>query len=175
VELISAKDYAAMKGVSGVAVHKWLATGKLGPEGDAWNRNGARYLIDPEKADVYLSALPVTMQRSAPTARDAKPAIDHEAAKISREYTRNKATGAGYDAYLKKLEYERKIGRYVLSDEVKQEAYTLYRMVRDSILNIPDRISPIVAAEADTEKVREILTSELTTALEALSTSRVAQ
>jgi hypothetical protein len=169
VELISAKDYAAVKNVSGVAVHKWLTSGKLGPEGDAWKKNGARYLIDPEKADTFLARHAPTMQR--PSDKKEAQTVDPEAEQISREYTKHRSIGAGYDAYLKKLEYERKIGRYVLADEVKQEAYTLYRMVRDAILNIPDRIAPIVAAESDTEKVREMLTSEFIMALEALSTA----
>jgi hypothetical protein len=167
--LVSAKEYAELKGVSPMAVTKWLKAGKLGSEGDAWQKNGAHYLIDTDLADALLEQnQKVTLQRSPSSSRTARE-IDPEIDKISRDYTKHRSIGAGYDAYLKKLDYEMKIGALVRADDVKTEAYTLFRSVRDSILNIPDRIAPIVAAEQDTEKVRSLLNSELLIALESLS------
>jgi len=41
--------------------------------------------------------------------------------------------------------------------------------VRDSIMNIPDRISARLTAETDIDNVRDILTDSLREALQALS------
>ena len=38
-------------------------------------------------------------------------------------------------------------------------------MVRDRILNLPDRLAPLLAAESDERRVREMLVVELRTVL----------
>ncbi len=43
------------------------------------------------------------------------------------------------------------------------------RMIRDQFLNIPARISPIIAAERDPKKIHEILEKEIRQVLESLS------
>lgn len=53
--------------------------------------------------------------------------------------------------------------------DVKDAAFEKARMVRDQMLNISSRISPIVAAEHDSKKVHEILDKEIRQVLEALS------
>src|SRR5574343_1603376 len=53
--------------------------------------------------------------------------------------------------------------------EVQNAAFEKARMVRDQMLNVPSRISPIVAAEHDSKKVHEMLDKEIRQVLEALS------
>ena len=51
---------------------------------------------------------------------------------------------------------------------VKDAAFAISRGVRDAMMNIPDRISEILAAEADSTRVREILNTEIHQTLEGL-------
>jgi len=74
------------------------------------------------------------------------------------------------------LERELKVkirkGELLPAAEVAKIAFDVARKTRDAILNIPDRISAIIAAESDEAKVREILRKELTLALAELSTGK---
>lgn len=53
--------------------------------------------------------------------------------------------------------------------EVRAAVFTMMRTVRDSLLTIPARIAPIVAAEYDQTKVEEILAGEIQNVLKELS------
>jgi hypothetical protein len=74
-----------------------------------------------------------------------------------------------YRAGLLKLEIDERTGRLIDVEAVKSSAFAKARQVRDSILNIPDRVAPILAAESDQNRVAEILTAEMKTALDGLS------
>lgn len=67
------------------------------------------------------------------------------------------------------LNYERGSGKLVDAESVRQAAFEKARLVRDSLLNISARISPLLAAEKDTKKVHEILDREIRQSLEVLS------
>lgn len=60
-------------------------------------------------------------------------------------------------------------GELVPIDEVRSTFYAKGRIVRDGILNIPDRISSLLATINDASQIHEILTQELRTVLEELS------
>ena len=60
-------------------------------------------------------------------------------------------------------------GELVPIDEVCSTFYAKGRIVRDGILNIPDRISSLLATIDDASQIHEILTQELRTVLEELS------
>ena len=74
-----------------------------------------------------------------------------------------------YHGALKKLEFEQKSGELISAIEVEREYFNIARTVRDSLLNIPSRISAILAAESDKAKTSEILTNEIRQVLEILS------
>lgn len=61
--------------------------------------------------------------------------------------------------------------RLVLRSAVEQKVFELQRRNRDAILNIPARLSCILAAENDQEVVFQLLTQELTQAMQKLSDS----
>ena len=71
----------------------------------------------------------------------------------------------------KLLEIKAKVeaGKFVDADIVKAAAFRRGRVIRDAILSVPDRIDAVLAAETDRRKVHELLTNELTRALEELS------
>ncbi|MFN8996121.1 MAG: hypothetical protein ACK5X3_20980 [Pseudomonadota bacterium] len=60
-------------------------------------------------------------------------------------------------------------GKLIPADEVKIAAVRRARIVRDGLLNLPDRVAAVLAAETDAAKVHAILTKEIRLNLEAIS------
>jgi hypothetical protein len=61
------------------------------------------------------------------------------------------------------------IGELVSVEEVKTSAFNKARIVRDNLLNIPDRVASQLASISDEKKIHEILLTEIRTVLEALA------
>ncbi len=61
------------------------------------------------------------------------------------------------------------IGELVAVEEVKREAFNVARVIRNNLLNIPNRVSALLASLSDTEKIHGTLTEEITNSLEELS------
>ena len=78
-------------------------------------------------------------------------------------------------AILARLDVEERQGLLVDAKKVEVEAFQVFRDVRDSLLNIPNRVAGALAAElgleagTGQEKVFAILNHEITDALEAIS------
>jgi hypothetical protein len=70
-----------------------------------------------------------------------------------------------YQARLAKIEYEERIAQLVSGDEVQVAAYNKFRQFRDAMLNLPDRLAAMLAAESEAAKVHEALTVEIRKAL----------
>ncbi|CAQ54365.1 putative phage related protein [Wolbachia endosymbiont of Culex quinquefasciatus JHB] len=64
------------------------------------------------------------------------------------------------------------IGELVAVEEVKNEAFNVARVVRNNLLNIPNRVSALLASLSDTEKIHMELTEEITNSLEELSNTK---
>ena len=62
------------------------------------------------------------------------------------------------------------LGELVSAEEVKTSAFNKARIVRDNILNLPDRLSSTFASILDEKKIHEIFLEELRAALESLAT-----
>jgi hypothetical protein len=60
-------------------------------------------------------------------------------------------------------------GKLVSADEVRIAAFRRARIVRDGMLNLPDRLAAVLAAEHDATKVHTLLTNEIRTVLVELS------
>ncbi|BET28317.1 MULTISPECIES: hypothetical protein [Wolbachia] len=64
------------------------------------------------------------------------------------------------------------IGKFVSIEEVKTEAFNVARVVRNNLLNIPNRVSALLASLSDTEKIHMALTEEITNSLQELSNTK---
>lgn len=84
------------------------------------------------------------------------------------EFQKSKATREHFKALLTELEYKERSGELISSQEVKDLMFSTARLTRDSILNIPGRLSAILANQ-NREKVNDMLTKELRQALENLA------
>lgn len=174
---ITVSEYAKHRGVHERSVRRYLAD-RLIPEA-AQIRKGRLLFIDQAKADKALGKS-ITTRKELLTG-DASPPATGKVTPDHKALTTEKAGTAGlsfhdartlserYKAALRKIELDEKTGRLVEAEQVKIAAFNKSRAVRDSLLNIPDRVAPILAAETDELRVSEILNQELKAALEELA------
>jgi len=159
-----AKDLANLLNVSRPRVTALI---KRGIFGDAVKRKkDGTYRIDLEVAAATARqnidpGQPAGKIKGADSTQGVKPAggIDYVTARALNEQ---------YKAAVKKLEYEERTGKLINADKVRETAFDVARRVRDGMLNIPDRVAAIIAAESNEIKVRELLTKEIREALSEL-------
>jgi hypothetical protein len=61
------------------------------------------------------------------------------------------------------------IGELISAEKVRQAMFAKGRIIRDGMMNIPDRISSLLANENDASKIHEILSKEIREVLTELS------
>lgn len=91
--------------------------------------------------------------------------------KDAKRYAAARAEKMEYEARKAKLDDEVARGQLVPVDELRAVVFEVNRLVRDKILNIPDRVSTMVAAETNPQRVHALLLSELKMALNDISRS----
>jgi hypothetical protein len=105
------------------------------------------------------SQVPIPPGKPRPDSRSEMPPA------TGVDYSRARAVRESYLARLAKIDYEERTGRLVSKDEVQVAAFNRFRQFRDQMLNLPDRLAAMLAAETDPAKVYEILASEIRKAL----------
>jgi len=152
---MSQRAYARHRDVAISTVQEAIARGRIStlPDGQ----------IDSDVADEEWAR---NTRQSVPptTARRNQQEEDVDAFGAS-QYNKARAVREHYQARLAKLEFEEKTGKLIPADEVKMTAFNLFRRYRDHMLNIPDRLAAILAAEVEAGKCYEILASEIRKAL----------
>lgn len=169
--MLNMKQYGQRIGVSRQRVSALIKTGQI--TAAAIVKKGKRTLINPSKADDDLrrtldpskskAVIPETEKRETIQAAG----LDTD----SRDYQQSRALHEYYRASLKKLEYDAKAGDLVDRVTVETEAFECARTVRDAMQAIPNRLSAVLAAETDADRVEKALRDEIRTALTALSDS----
>lgn len=160
---MDAKAYASHRKVSGAMVTKYLRNGMI----PSAKQIGRKWYIDPVKADKELDA---ALGRSSPVLTKIKPKeyIDQSQKSPMPSLAANRAIKEMYAARLQKLEFEERSKKLVPYDELKLALAKLHLQVRDNLRTIPDRIAPIVAAESDSAKIHNIISTEIRECLEGL-------
>ena len=117
--------------------------------------------VDEEQADMALAAirdLSKTEKRSSQESTELSTLLLKT--RIKNEMERGK---------LLKARAKVEIGELIAVDEVKQAAFNKARIVRDNLLNIPDRVANLLASVDDASKIHELLSQEIRNSLEGLS------
>jgi hypothetical protein len=91
------------------------------------------------------------------SADDARPGVSFHNARAAREI---------YEARLKKLSFEQKQGNLLPRAEVEAATQNIFQVFREAMLNVPNRVAGLLAAESDPLKVHELLESEIRAALQ---------
>lgn len=148
---MNATEYAKHRGVSQVAVLKAIKTGRITKEPDG--------SIDPDKADEEWRQN-TDISRNPDKAR-ATRAGEPAPMQSGPDYTVSRAVREAYTARLAKLEYEEKVGTLVKADDVKLTWFNTLRIIRDRVLQLPDRMAATIAAETDVNKIKADMGAEL--------------
>jgi hypothetical protein len=85
------------------------------------------------------------------------------------EYSKARAVRESYLARMAKMDFEERSGKLVNRDEVQVAAFGRFRALRDGMLNIPDRLAAVLAAESDAARVHDLLSTEIRKALQEFS------
>ena len=172
---IGLRAYARHRGCSPSAVTRAIKDGRIAKAVRRDKKGHPK--IDPIAADREWAAH-TDPARGFPTRPsqadvDGRNASNSEAEVVPGEelpsFEESRAKREAFSANLKELEYQKAAGKLVWAHEVRASSFKTARMVRDAILVIPSRVSPILAAMDDPFEIREKLTAELTQALWALS------
>lgn len=171
--LMSARAYAARRGVDPKTVRQAIAEGRCPAQRGA----GGEWLINPEQADaawqerthpghggkrekgkiaVPGAGMVIDPLQPAPALAAGGEAEDDEVLGYMESTTRLQH----YKAQLKEIEFAVETGALVDKAEFDREIFKTYRALRDKLLNVPDRVSAILAAETDPERVRSIIARE---------------
>jgi hypothetical protein len=156
---VNLSEYARHRGVTHQAVMRAIKEGRITKEPDG--------SIDPVKADEEWSQNTDFSRRPD----KARATVKGEAPPASNgpDYNVSRAVREAYTARLAKLEYEEKTGKLIDAEKVKTTWFNTLRIVRDRILQIPDRMTAILMAETDPLKFKTTLDAELRRILEDAS------
>lgn len=89
-------------------------------------------------------------------------------------YLEHRARTEQFKSRQAELEYLERLGILVPVAEVREATFQRVRMLRDKLLNIPDRVATVIAAERDPSRVHQLLTEELKRVLSELSSDAAA-
>ena len=162
--LVSQAEYARQRGVSRQYVGQMVAKGIIGLSGRK---------VDTEQADAALAALrePARPERrpksevSAPT----PGAQQTNSGDLPTLLLKSRIKSEVERAKLLEIKARFEAGKYIAVDDVKVAAFNRARVVRDALLNIPERLAAMLAAEGDARRVHQILATEIRSALNELT------
>ena len=98
-----------------------------------------------------------------------KRASGHIGADGTLDLTQERAKLAKAQTEKAEIEVAKLKGSLIDADEVRRSAFNMGRIVRDRILNVPDRLAHVLAENMEPVKVRALLEQELRTAMESLT------
>lgn len=132
-----------------------------------------RKLIEVEKAnalwDKHLGIEPKQeFEKHAPGSghREGSMMVNNEHMPM---YSMARASKETYAAKTAQVKYEKLTGSLLERDDVERAAKIVGGNLRNSLLNLPNKLAPIVAAETDVIKVKHLLDQEIKSLLKALS------
>lgn len=127
--------------------------------------------IDPEQALAALAAIRKPGRRlfRKGTPEETYTTPPSKTAELSTVLLKTRIKNEVERGKLLEVEAKVKTGQYLDAQTVEKEAFQTARTVRDSLQNIPDRVSSLLASLSDSNEIYDILTQEIRTALETLS------
>lgn len=162
---VAPTHYAKHRGCSPQAVFDAIEKGRL--QKSVEKKPTGRYVIDVDLADEEWAANTDSGTGSLAHAKnrgdDPGPEIDAEAQPMT--YAEARAHREKFMAELARIELEEKQGKLIDAEGAKREAFRAARIVRDALLNLPDRVAGELAAETNQFKIHQRLTQEIRRAL----------
>lgn len=155
--IMTKAQYAKHRGVSRQMIGKLAKDDRILLTADG--------MVDCELSDVLLDNFSDASLKNQQT--QTRDNVMTQLSEIG-SYSEQRALLTQYKAGLAKIELDKASGTVVDTATVQYAAFDTARRVRDSILNLPDRLAPLLAAESDVHTVRTLLDTELRRALDEL-------
>lgn len=151
-QTMSQAEYARHRGKSRQYISRLAKAGVLVLRQGQVDVAASNAVLDdrPEKASETVTSAPV------------------EAGPPTTSYAQAKLADMVFKAKLRRLEFETRSGKFLLSDDVKVKWFTLSRTIRDKALAMPAKLAPQLAALSDVREVRDLLEAEVTAFLRSV-------
>lgn len=118
-----------------------------------------QHMSDAPESKVYLAARHI-LDTAGEVEAQSNNTLNFAAARARKEH---------YRALQEELTYKKLVGELVDAADVQHAASRTARLVRDSLLAIPDRCAAMIAAESNVNKCHELILLEVENALSELS------
>ena len=161
---ITMAELAKLKNVSRMAVSKKVKAGKL--DGAIVNHNGKR-LVNKEEA-FRLWDLQAPPSKDTTLRKQLKQEIDSKTVDEIPNYAESKAKREHFLAELARLDVEQKKEELILVSDITKSSFEKGRAIRESLINLADRLASQIAGETDPQMIHKLLTDEHTAVLEEL-------
>jgi hypothetical protein len=166
-ELITRAEYALRRNVAGRTIGKYVQSGVIPlHENKIWPEEADRRL------DVFLVD-PLGSGRHNPDTVTDEGTSQRKDKVSNISYTEARTEEKKLKIELLELDVALKKGQMVLTKDVEVAAFNAAREIRDRMLNIPDRVSAIIAAETDEVAIRDILTAHIEGELQIVSDDKI--
>ena len=143
--LITQAEWARRQGISREAVRKQIQRGQL-------------CLVDGKVDEIQAKKDLLKNNRNHKVSASIKELLLQT--KLENEIERGK---------ILKLERQEKEQSLIPADKMKETLFRKGRVIRDAMLNLPDRVSSLVATMQDAGEIHMLLTNEIRSILEELS------
>jgi hypothetical protein len=151
-QVVSQAEYARHRKVSRSYISRLAKAGVL------VMRQGK---VDVAASDAVLDDRP---EKTSETATNTPV----EAGPQTTSYAQAKLADMVFRAKLRRLEFEIRSGKYILTDEVKVKWYALTRIIKDKAMALPAKVAPQLAAMSDLAEIRDLLETEVIALLRSL-------
>lgn len=169
------REYGRHKGVSGQAVSKALATGRIQKEPDG--------TIDPVKADVlwdqntnpaYQDGKAVTGKTVDPKVVAGKtvistPVSDQAPTPGSPTYQQYRTALLAINVQKAKIELDITRERFVNADDLEKKLFAVHSMVKERMEGLPRLLAPFLVNQTDEVVIENLLRNAVRSILEAFS------
>ena len=169
---ISIRAYARMRGCAKSAVEKAIKTKRITtlPDGT----------IDPAQADQQWAkntfaghtlnrARPKAAPRSGPAPTPPESSSSSVSGDPVAAYLRARAVNETFKAKVSQMEYEERAGKLIPALRASEYAATFSAIVKDGLMAMPDRLSPMLAAVDDEKAIHRMLAAEVSALLRKVS------
>jgi hypothetical protein len=188
------REYARHRGVTLGAVQKAIKAERISLNENgkidsvaadlAWeaNTDSSRVAVNVLQAPaVPMIQLPLVSTPEAaedaasPPATDEKDPADELTGtdKSANDYRESRATRERFNALKQQLEYEQLVGQLINVDEANRIAFTFFRALRDSVMNVATRIKDQLAAESDSHACEQLVENEISAALAGIDVTKL--
>jgi hypothetical protein len=106
---------------------------------------------------------------------DGADPVEPESDATTSEYRSHRASREKFSALKQELEYKQLVGELISVDEAKRIAFTTFRGIRDSVLNVPARLKDQLSAIDDPYEIERLLEASLADALAGVDLGRMLQ